>query len=35
MLVLRWIEPEVANRYGTMVFVRCGAPGTAGKRKTS
>jgi hypothetical protein len=34
MLVLRWIEPEVANRYGTMVFVRCGAPGT-GKRKTS
>ena len=35
MLVLRWIEPEVANRYGTMVFIRCGAPGTAGKRKTS
>jgi hypothetical protein len=23
-LVLRWVEESVANRYGTMVFVRCG-----------
>jgi hypothetical protein len=23
-LVLRWTEESVANRYGTMVFVRCG-----------
>lgn len=23
-LVLRWLEESVANRYGTMVFVRCG-----------
>lgn len=22
--VLRWLEPTVANRYGVMVFVRCG-----------
>lgn len=22
--VLRWLEPSVANRYGVMVFVRCG-----------
>jgi len=24
VLVLRWIDPEVANRYGIGVFVRCG-----------
>ncbi len=24
VLVLRWTEASVANRYGTMVFVRCG-----------
>jgi hypothetical protein len=29
VMVLRWIDPEVAGRYGTMVYVRCGAPGTA------
>ncbi len=23
-LVLRWLDESVANRYGTMVFVRCG-----------
>lgn len=28
VLLLRWIDPEVSGRYGTMVFVRCGAPGT-------
>jgi hypothetical protein len=25
MLVLRWVDPEVAGRYGTMVYVRCPA----------
>ena len=25
MLILRWVDPEVAGRYGTMVLVRCGA----------
>jgi hypothetical protein len=25
VLVLRWLDPEVAGRYGTAVFVRCGA----------
>jgi hypothetical protein len=29
VLVLRWIDPEVAGRYGTMVLVRCGPEGTA------
>jgi hypothetical protein len=28
VLVLKWIDPEVASRYGTMVLVRCPAPGT-------
>jgi hypothetical protein len=25
VLVLRWIDQEVAGRYGTSVYVRCGA----------
>ena len=25
MLILRWMDPEVQGRYGTMVYVRCGA----------
>jgi len=25
VLVLRWMDPEVTSRYGTGVFVRCGA----------
>jgi hypothetical protein len=34
-LVMRWVDPEVATRYGTSVYVRCGAPVTAAaKRKT-
>ena len=24
VLQLRWLDPEVAGRYGTMIFVRCG-----------
>jgi hypothetical protein len=28
VLVLKWVDPEVAGRYGTMVLVRCGAPGS-------
>lgn len=28
-MVLRWINPEVANRYGTAVYVRCGPEGVA------
>jgi len=27
VLILRWVDPEVAGRYGTMLLVRCGAPG--------
>lgn len=27
VLVLKWVDPEVAGRYGTMVLVRCAAPG--------
>jgi hypothetical protein len=25
ILILRWVDPEVASRYGTSVYVRCGA----------
>jgi hypothetical protein len=28
-MVLRWMDPEVAGRYGTGVYVRCAAEGTA------
>ena len=27
VLTLRWMDPEVQSRYGTMVYVRCGAEG--------
>jgi hypothetical protein len=27
VLVLRWVDPEVQGRYGTMVYVRCGPEG--------
>ncbi len=25
VLVLKWVDPEIAKRYGTMVYVRCGS----------
>jgi len=28
-MVLRWMDPEVAGRYGTGVYVRCAAEGVA------
>jgi hypothetical protein len=27
ILILRWMDSEVQGRYGTMVYVRCGADG--------
>ncbi len=27
VLILRWMDPEVQGRYGTMVYVRCAAEG--------
>ena len=27
VLITRWVDPEVQGRYGTMVYVRCGAEG--------
>ncbi len=27
VLILRWMDPEVQSRYGTMVYVRCGPEG--------
>jgi hypothetical protein len=27
VLTLRWIDPEVQGRYGTMVYVRCAPEG--------
>jgi hypothetical protein len=29
VLVTRFVDPEVAGRYGTSVYVRCAAGGTA------
>jgi hypothetical protein len=34
VLVLKWVDPEVAGRYGTMVLVRCGPEGTAPRTAT-
>jgi hypothetical protein len=28
VMLTRWIDPEVQGRYGTSVYVRCGAEGT-------
>jgi hypothetical protein len=33
VLVLKWIDPEVSSRYGTMVLVRCPAPGTPAAKR--
>ena len=36
ILILRWMDPEIQGRYGTMVYVRCGtegAPRTDAKTK--
>ena len=27
VLILRWVDPEVQGRYGTMVYVRCAPAG--------
>jgi hypothetical protein len=36
VLILRWMDPEVQGRYGTMVYVRCGPQGRKPKpRRTS
>jgi hypothetical protein len=33
VLVTRFVDPEVAGRYGTSVYVRCGAEGAPGAKK--
>jgi hypothetical protein len=33
VLVLQWVDPEVAGRYGTMVLVRCEPPARAAARR--
>jgi hypothetical protein len=35
VLVLKWVDPEVAGRYGTMVLVRCGVEGTSPPPRTA
>jgi hypothetical protein len=32
VMILKWVDPEVAGRYGIMVLVRCGADGGASAR---
>jgi len=34
-LILRWVNPEIAGRYGTGVYVRCGPEGVARAGKPS
>jgi hypothetical protein len=33
LLLLRYVDPETSGRYGTSVYVRCGAPGTAATKR--
>ncbi|HEY1541024.1 MAG TPA: hypothetical protein VGG01_01330 [Xanthobacteraceae bacterium] len=33
VLILKWVDPEVAGRYGTMLLVRCPAPGSPHAKK--
>jgi len=33
VLILKWVDPEVAGRYGTMLLTRCGAPGAVAAKK--
>jgi hypothetical protein len=33
VMILRWMDPEIAGRYGTGVYVRCAAPGTPTARR--
>ena len=35
MLILRWMDPEVQGRYGTMVYVRCTPPGAEAAKTES
>jgi hypothetical protein len=35
VLILRWMDPEVQGRYGTMVYVRCGPQGQKKKPQRS
>jgi hypothetical protein len=32
VLILKWVDPEIAGRYGNMLLVRCGAEGTTPAR---
>ena len=33
VLITRFVDPEVSGRYGTSVYVRCGAETVAGSKK--
>jgi hypothetical protein len=36
IMIMRWMDQEIASRYGTIVFARCSeAPATAGRRPAS
>ena len=34
VLILKWVDPEVAGRYGTMILVRCGPEGAVPRTAT-
>lgn len=35
IMVMRWIDPEISSRYGTLVFAKCGTSATAGRPPAS
>ena len=35
VLITRWVDQEIAGRYGTSVYVRCGAEGAPGAKKSA
>jgi hypothetical protein len=34
-MIMRWVDPEVGARYGTLVFTKCGTTATAGRPPAS
>ena len=34
-MIMRWVDPEIGARYGTLVFVKCGTSATAGRPPAS
>jgi hypothetical protein len=35
LMIMRWVDPEIGARYGTLVFAKCGTSTTAGRPPAS